>query len=305
MVFFLHYVEGQQASVSVFRRLKQVDGMTDEEAKDREAKMSELKEEKEAEEAKKAEEQEDKREQEAVEEAKEAEEAAERAREEREKEAYPCTPKKKIVLLIKKGGLGNRMVAIASTVLLAIKMDRVVELTWEKDFSCDEDYDDLFVPPPTPNDGLQPFVYNGDESVKGGVLMNQKFCRILFNDQTHEDDERVFQHFKIITDPELFKKFNSVCGVIRLETNLWHGHLILGRQFGSGSEHMENEYRRPFHDLAKILFTPNDGVMKKVKYTIEKMEQKMIAEHGEKKKWLSFQSREFFTKEWANKDAGN
>ena len=42
-----------------------------------------------------------------------------------------CVPKKRIILSVNKCGLGNRMVSLASTVMLGLLMDRVVELDWQ------------------------------------------------------------------------------------------------------------------------------------------------------------------------------
>lgn len=52
--------------------------------------------------------------------------------------------KKKIVLDVGRSGLGNRLVAIASAAVMAIRLDRELDLIWNKDPSCEEIYDNLF-----------------------------------------------------------------------------------------------------------------------------------------------------------------
>ena len=42
-----------------------------------------------------------------------------------------CVPKRRIILSVNKCGLGNRMVSLASTIMLGLLMDRVVELDWQ------------------------------------------------------------------------------------------------------------------------------------------------------------------------------
>ena len=41
-------------------------------------------------------------------------------------------------------GLGNRLLAIASAAIMAVRLDRELELVWNKDHSCEEVYDNLF-----------------------------------------------------------------------------------------------------------------------------------------------------------------
>jgi hypothetical protein len=52
--------------------------------------------------------------------------------------------KKKIIVDTGVGGLGNRLLAIASTALLAIMTDRQLEVIWKKTEACNADFDDLF-----------------------------------------------------------------------------------------------------------------------------------------------------------------
>lgn len=212
-----------------------------------------------------------------------------------------CNPKKKIILFLDHGGLGNRMLATASIALLAVKMDRIFELRWVKDHSLQEDYAALFQTPPVPPyPDLKPFLFWGEEPISKSKNINQRYCRLLFNAETDEKDELPYHHFNVLKDPELFHRINTVCDVITIDTNLWHGHLILGPQFGKGSQHMLATYQKPFHDMAKILFKPNAQVLKRA-YAVTDL---MKNDKGGPVKWMSIQARELFTEEWETKSGG-
>lgn len=78
-----------------------------------------------------------------------------------------CKMKKKIIVDTGIGGLGNRLIAIASTALLAIMTDRELEVIWRKTEGCNADFDDLFELK-KPAFGYHPIVVNADDSLKDG-----------------------------------------------------------------------------------------------------------------------------------------
>ena len=48
-----------------------------------------------------------------------------------------CRTLKKLVIDVGQSGLGNRMLALVSALQLAIKMNRILELKWNKNRGCD------------------------------------------------------------------------------------------------------------------------------------------------------------------------
>ena len=88
-----------------------------------------------------------------------------------------CITKKKIVLDVGKSGLGNRLSAIASAAILCILTNRVLQLEWEKDKSCEEVYDNLFEVQQSAIAGFRPFEI--DEKYPGKTATRDaSFCRI-------------------------------------------------------------------------------------------------------------------------------
>jgi hypothetical protein len=55
-----------------------------------------------------------------------------------------CILKKKVIIDTGTGGLGNRLIALASAALLAIITDRELEVIWKKSEGCDAELGDLF-----------------------------------------------------------------------------------------------------------------------------------------------------------------
>ena len=54
-----------------------------------------------------------------------------------------CKTMKKLILDVGPSGLGNRMLALVSALQLAIKMNRILELVWDKNRGCDAGGDNL------------------------------------------------------------------------------------------------------------------------------------------------------------------
>ena len=69
----------------------------------------------------------------------------------------PITIKKRIVLHLGESGLGNRLLATVSAVVLAVIMDRVLVLDWGTNKGCAASYDDLFNPK-KPSSHLYPLI---------------------------------------------------------------------------------------------------------------------------------------------------
>ena len=96
-----------------------------------------------------------------------------------------CQSKKRIILSVNRCGLGNRMVSLASTVMLALLMDRVIELDWISNRYCEASYKDLFHAKPQSNlpHSFRPFVYDVEESMPLLKRQEELTCQVYF-DQT-------------------------------------------------------------------------------------------------------------------------
>ena len=192
-----------------------------------------------------------------------------------------CISKKRIILSVNKCGLGNRMVSLASTVMLALLMDRVVELDWINNRYCSASYSELFHAKPQTNlaHDFRPFIYNPSTPHPSDVKQKKKVCQVYF-DQTLN-----YKHLSFLAEKSLFDRLNEECHVIKIQANIYYAHLLLNDLIGSRLKktfHLTS----PFHHIAQIVFRPDDSK--------RQMANDFILEHMKGEKWLSIHARGYY-----------
>ena len=153
-----------------------------------------------------------------------------------------CKPKKKITLDIGHSGLGNRIFAVISTVLLAIQTDRVLDIRWRVGKSLGQKYEALFTLPidvKRSDKDYEAFMYWESNTLHDSNPINELVCNLHFDETRDLPEDEMYQDLTILTDKDLFNRVNEQCDVIYLEANVYFGHLVMHM-----SEHTENLYDR-------------------------------------------------------------
>ena len=209
-----------------------------------------------------------------------------------------CFTKKKIILDVGRSGLGNRLVAIASAAILSIMMNRVLQLVWNKDKSCEEIYGNLFdVQHPTIA-GFKPFEVEDYPGKK--ALVDVSFCRIHLDGVhdlvLHGKVDVGLHHFHLMNDTVLFHRLNEQCDVIYIHGNIYYGHMLLGPSFGKYGNYIRRHLKSPFHDLSKLVFRPQNHLMDRVDTIVNALRNRLRQNTTREQKWLSIHMRGMMTK---------
>lgn len=166
-----------------------------------------------------------------------------------------CKTKKRIVVEVSRSGLCNRMLAISSAALLAVVMDRTLELRWSRTVDCRAAYPELF-DTHHPRGPYYPFVYNTSQ-LPNLVRRNETTCRIKIL-------QTAYHNLQIFADQELFERLDKNCSVIFIESNQFFGHLILGQAFNDMSNVAKKILPYLFRNISRVLFTPEKYILKLV-----------------------------------------
>lgn len=192
-----------------------------------------------------------------------------------------CSTKKRIILNVNKCGLGNRMVSLVSTIMLALLMDRVIELDWVKNLYCGASYSDLFHSKSQADLAYKyrPFVYDKAMEVPNSFKKAETVCQLYF-DQTLN-----YTHLTFLTESALYARLNEECKVIRIEANIYYAKLLFRDDIG-GRLHKTFHHASPFHQVSQIVFRPAEAMRKDVMIFIEQKFQG--------KPWLSIHARGYY-----------
>ena len=190
--------------------------------------------------------------------------------------------RKKIIVNVGFSGLGNRLLGLTSTALLAVLLDRSLFLTWMHTPSCGATFSELFVHYSDASSGV--FYHSNDTEFVGGVigkgdpneamLLNHTECRLRL-DQTNN-----FNHFWFLQDPVLFQRLQNECDVIHIQTNQYYAPMLYILE-----PRLKYLYTTsPFEYFSKCLFRIRYDIAKRAKRDISKL----------KGKWLSIHSRGYY-----------
>ena len=162
-----------------------------------------------------------------------------------------CQTKKKIIVDVNRCGLGNRMVSLVSTILMALIMDRSVELDWVKNRYCAASYSELFhsKSQDTLPHNFRPFMYNVDEKYPASQEKEESVCQIYF------DQSLNYTHLSFLSEKALFDRLNAECTVIKIRANIYFSHLLLNDVIGSKLLQTFHS-SSPFQHISQIVFRP-------------------------------------------------
>ena len=183
-----------------------------------------------------------------------------------------CPYKKKLIIDVNSSGMGNRIFAVISGVIMALYLNREFEVNWINSESCQASYTELF----HLNENVIQF-QTSKETVP------QIECKIRLSQY------KKFQHFWLLVDDELLSKLDKECDVIYAQSNQWFAPVFYPRTLKNQNEGTAKTvletYASPFRTFMKCLFVPNDKVITDIGGLIEIF--KGI-------KWLAIHARGFF-----------
>ena len=205
----------------------------------------------------------------------------------------PITIKKRIVLHLGESGLGNRLLATVSAVVLAVIMDRVLVLDWGTNKGCAASYDDLFNPK-KPSSHLYPLINpaRNNDKIEGVQVRYGNKCYLSLDGhvdyKAHMGHQNRYAPFNVLKSPGLFKRLDQECDVIDIHSNLYFVHLLLHDRLDSAYRRYLNDkvFIRPFHNVVQSIFNPRHEIQLKV----DTMLRRLRGPNGDKK-WLSIQAR--------------
>merc|ERR1711871_418803 len=190
-----------------------------------------------------------------------------------------CLTKKRIVVDVNRCGLGNRILAVFSSIMLAVLTNRVLEIVWEANKYCGSSYDELFTPREQNQWIMKPLVYNNSRLIYDNIR-SEFACHIRL-------DQSDWEHFYFLKDRELFDRMNTNCDVIFLITNqLFHDLLLDHTLFGEDADRLRGTFPFPFSNVSQIVFLP--------KPSISLQAELFYRQYLAGKKGLSIHSRGFY-----------
>lgn len=201
--------------------------------------------------------------------------------------------KKRIVLHLGQSGLGNRLLATVSAVVLSVIMDRVLVLDWGPNRGCAASYLDLFKAKP-PNSHLLPLLNSQShhEHVEGVQVRRGNKCYLNLDGhvdlKAHNGHKNRYAPFNVLKSPALFRQLDQECDVIDINSNLYFVHLLLNDKLdGEYRKYLHNKiFIRPFHNVVESIFHPRPEIQTK----IDSVLQRLKGPKGDLK-WLSIQAR--------------
>jgi len=190
-----------------------------------------------------------------------------------------CIPKKRLVIDVNRAGLGDRIMAVFSSIMLAVLTNRVLEINWKANKYCNASYADLFSPKDQESLVMKPLIFD-QRPQKYDSVRNEYVCHLRL-------DPTKWDHFYALKDKKLFDKINSFCDVIFLVTNQFFTDLLLDSdRFGADADRVRTSYRSPYHYFSSIALAPNERI--KAKAT------KFIADNLASHKWISVHAMGYY-----------
>ena len=124
------------------------------------------------------------------------------------------------VIFTPSNGIGNRLLAVVSTVMFAVMSDRVLELNWKVTKDCGHSYHQLFHPMKEPHT-LRAFIPDIHQTARlpNVVTRNETKCEL---DLERQD----LTHFYFFKDLKLFDRLNNECHVVFMRYNHYFANLL-------------------------------------------------------------------------------
>ena len=187
-----------------------------------------------------------------------------------------CLTKKKIIVDVDTSGLGNRLLGLTSSILLATPLDRLLYLKWERTSSCGSKFYELFITKQSeafPSNVFFPDItYNATGPM---VALNTIECRVRFSQHGK------FLHFWFLKDPELLRRLDASCEVIHILTNQYYAPILFDHPT-FGDMLLQKFSSMPFMTISKCHF--------RVRHRIVKEAKELVAKKG-RARWLGIHTR--------------
>lgn len=177
-------------------------------------------------------------------------------------------------------GIGNRLLAVVSAVMLAMMSDRVFELNWKETKDCGHSYHQLFHPLKESHT-LRVFIPDTQMTSRlpNIVTRNETKCEL---DLERKDN----LHFYFLKDKQLFERMNDECHIIFMRYNHYFANLLARPELGPTSFRVKEYFPSPFNQISNVIFRPHVSFVTKA--------QKFIEEKFQGKKWMSIHARGFY-----------
>ena len=169
-------------------------------------------------------------------------------------------------------GLGNRLMAVVSSAILAIMMDRELEIIWEVNDGCQGKWTDLFDIKDAENERFRPLVITDKQSddyhprhvdrhslSSCFIHLDGEHDKIYPNDlrfKYKKSSDVYYHHFALLNDTYGFYRLQRECDVIQMHANMYFAHYLLGPAHGDLAAGLRRKFPRPFHDIANIALIP-------------------------------------------------
>lgn len=190
-----------------------------------------------------------------------------------------CRAHKKLIFT-PSNGIGNRLLAIVSAVMLAMMTDRIFELNWKPTKDCGYSYHQLFHPLKESHT-LRVFIPDTQMTPRlpNIVTRNETKCEL---DLERKDN----LHFYFLRDQQLFERMNDECHIIFMRYNHYFANLLALPDLGPTSFRVKDYFPNPFNQISNVIFRPHVSFVTKA--------QKFIEEKFENRKWMSIHARGFY-----------
>ena len=147
-----------------------------------------------------------------------------------------CMFRKKLIVDVNTSGMGNRIFAIISAVVMATYLNRELEVNWISSESCQASYSDLFV-----------ISENVQQFISTRRTLPQSECKLRLSQY------KKFLHFWILIDDALLTKLNEECDIIYAISNQWFAPIFYPRKIENQSFSVLYKYPSPFKTLVKCM----------------------------------------------------
>ena len=161
-------------------------------------------------------------------------------------DSFQCS-KRKLIMEMGKGGLGNKMWAILAGTVLALSLGRTLEIDWPDDVKQLKGvYSDFFVSPLIPKGETFNLTTQYENKDHKEVIYGHTRCNI---DLTIKNDKNQGDSSWVMRKDSLFKKLDETCDNIRMKNNFDLSMLLLDPEHGAYSTTLKSKFPMPIHDV--------------------------------------------------------
>ena len=192
---------------------------------------------------------------------------------------------KKMIVDVDEGGLGSRLLGIASAALMAMATDRVLYLQWSQSMTMASSFSELF----QVDDAMMSYgVFypenrsTGDPNLHGCPPVVQKECKLDFSQRLK------YTHFHTLMDKRLTTRLDEQCDVLYITTNQYFAPLLFENPVYGPKLLKLFPHRNPFPEVSSCAFRTRQDIVDSVKPYLEQINGVGQLDH---KPWISLHVR--------------